>query len=244
MKNKTKFELVDALAMALANPDTFEVPTKREIKDLKIGDLVKVSDTKERFWCKVNKIDKDVLNVEVNNELILSEELKYGDFIDISTKNIYEIMKGNENKLFRSLLNHLDNLLTLELHLDDDLLFIDDYATLSIEGDVLGLSFEVNTLPTLAGIITKEVIDFCKGHTVEIFEAYAQVVDDEGVITELLFGDEALHYFYTGELPSTEKVDPEKIADTLLDQIGKKGMNSLSKDQKEFLNNFSKRKGK
>ncbi len=151
----------------------------------------------------------------------------------------------NNNLLLKDLTIHLMNTCCFELDLNNDILNIEECCMVVIEDECVAISFEVITPPTLAGIITKEVIDFCKGHAVEIYEPYAYVCEKD-VVMDMLFGEEAVVYYETGELPnkSTEKVDPEKIADTLLDQIGKKGMNSLSKEQKEFLNNFSKRKGK
>ena len=127
-----------------------------------------------------------------------------------------------------------------------------------IEKNAFNLSFEVNCDPMTAGIITQGLIEFSLKYKmdVNIFEPYAEVTDEEGIIQEMLFGDEALAYHLTGEIPIKEEEMSKEIkskegqeimgvqqkVDTILDQINAKGMKSLNKDQKDFLVNYSKGK--
>lgn len=41
------------------NPETFWAPSLNKISEIKVGDTVKVSDSKERFWVFVTEIRKD-----------------------------------------------------------------------------------------------------------------------------------------------------------------------------------------
>lgn len=140
--------------------------------------------------------------------------------------------------------------------LDDDTLYVHhSMAMLFFEKDRLNLSFEVCCEPTSAAVITQDVISMASTYkrNVDIFETYAFVADKEGVIQTILFGEEAVYYYETGEILATEEEnkaqepetdDPQKKADALLDQIHTKGIKSLNKEQKEFLENFSKGKTK
>lgn len=61
----------DAQATAKAHPATFEAPSEDELAALKIGDKVLVcGDDRERFWCRVVKVDGDVLEATVSNSLV------------------------------------------------------------------------------------------------------------------------------------------------------------------------------
>ena len=53
---KDSLEFVDAVQMNKENPDTFEIPSTRDIEALKPGDFVKVCAEDERFWVIVNSI--------------------------------------------------------------------------------------------------------------------------------------------------------------------------------------------
>ena len=130
-------------------------------------------------------------------------------------------------------------------------------AMVLIEEDNFNLSFEVNCEPTVAAIIAQELIYFAADcdMSVDIYETFADVANEKGEIYSVLFGEEAIEYHQTGELPIKEqvnneteksseenKVDVQKQIDIILDQINTKGMKSLSKGQKQFLVNFSKGK--
>lgn len=156
-------------------------------------------------------------------------------------------MKNKDKNLIKKLHNHFDEM-EFCVFTDDEyeILFVHHgLACIMIDAD-FSLSFEVHCDPMTAAIITQEAVYFAAKHdkVVNIFEPYADVMDEEGEIQKTLFGDEAIHYYQTGELPQEEfpekEEDAPKKVDRILDQIHLKGMKSLSKEQKEFLVNYSK----
>lgn len=71
--------------------DTFEVPSDSQIRKLKPGDLVKVARNAERFWVRVDGYVGRKWHGTVSNQLANSDDLKYGDSIYFSRKNIYDL---------------------------------------------------------------------------------------------------------------------------------------------------------
>ena len=165
---------------------------------------------------------------------------------------------NNKNLYLKDLTIHLMNKGDFQLNLANDMLDIEGCATVTIEkieGEkVISLSFEVRAAPTLTAVITKTIIDYCKNMKVEIFEPYAFVEDEEGMIIDVIFGEEATTYFHHRMMggsitiipmqPDNKEIkeDSDKKVDELLDQISARGINSLNKKQKEFLTNHSKGK--
>lgn len=158
--------------------------------------------------------------------------------------------------IIKRLYDHFDDM-GFCVSTDDEFYFLWVHHGLSIifiEDNQFNISFEVNCQPTPAGIIIQELMQFGTKHKmqVNIYETYADVVDEEGIIQDTLFGEDAIHYHETGELPIKEEipspknkedvVDVEKKVDTILDQINDRGMKSLNKKQKQFLYNYSKGK--
>lgn len=156
-----------------------------------------------------------------------------------------------KTQLLKDLAIVLMNAGNSNLTLEDDVLDVNSIATVTIEKKKeIALSFEVRTNPTYSSSLTKLIIEFCiefyKDYKVEIYETYALVIDEDDTVKEVLFGEEALEYFYRSadEDEVEKKIDHEKEVDSLLDKINKNGINSLSNEQKKFLNDFSKRKSK
>ena len=96
-----RLELVNALEKAMANPKTFEVPTLKELRQLKPGDHVKVClDQKgkggERFWCKITSIDNksQSLIAEVDNMLVVYD-IELGTPMDIKFNEVYDYISNN-----------------------------------------------------------------------------------------------------------------------------------------------------
>lgn len=81
---------VDAQEMHKQYPDTFEVPSKEDLEQLIVGDIVKVSAYNERFWAQITDIDKSRITATVNNYL-LTPRLKYGDIITFGLENVHGI---------------------------------------------------------------------------------------------------------------------------------------------------------
>lgn len=132
--------------------------------------------------------------------------------------------------------------------LEDDFLYIHHLmVTISVEKNIFNISFEVCCDPTTASIVTQNVIEFARknAHKVDVYETYAHVLDENHLVQDILFGDEAIEYYTTGKIPvkiDEPKVDDEKKLNTILDQINAKGMKSLKKEQKQFLLDVSKGK--
>ena len=86
-----RIELVDAYQMHLESPDTFNYPSTDEINNIVIGDKVKVSNGKERFWnIIVEKYDNYLIG-EINNHLIDNQNYDCGNKIIIEPRHIYQI---------------------------------------------------------------------------------------------------------------------------------------------------------
>ena len=158
-----------------------------------------------------------------------------------------------KKKLLKKLYAYFDKL-GVCVYTDDEFNFLWIHHGLSvvyIDKNRFHLSFEVNCNPMASANITQDVIAFATKNKMKvfIFEPYADVVNEEGIIQKTLFGDDAIKYYETGEVPIIEEVSPDKKdndqqkkVDDILDQINTKGMKSLKKNQKEFLENFSKGK--
>jgi len=91
MKDVIKF--VDAQEMGRLNPDTFEVPTTKELDTITEGAIVKISANSERFWVEVTSVDGDTITGTVDNDLVLQPEdgINYGDIITFNKNNVYSI---------------------------------------------------------------------------------------------------------------------------------------------------------
>lgn len=137
--------------------------------------------------------------------------------------------------------------------LNGDILTIDDgfTATLSFQKKVLTLSFNVVADNTYTAILASKLHWFFntfvdpKDFSIDIYEPYVYVFDDEGEYDKMLFGDEARDYISVGgeeSIESRDKVDTQQKMDSLLDKINSSGLKSLTKDEKDFLSNFSKGK--
>jgi hypothetical protein len=90
------YEFVDAQEMGRLHPDTFDVPTPKELACIKKGTFVKVCCNDERFWVEVTKVDGEKLTGTVGNDLVdeRNEDLYFGREIEIEKKNVYDTMEG------------------------------------------------------------------------------------------------------------------------------------------------------
>jgi hypothetical protein len=100
---KFTYELIDALALHHAHPDTFKIPSPAMIASLKPGDFAKIgvrfaaADDRvdgERFWVKVTEADADSYVGEVDNALLYTDAhgLDRGDMVHFGRRNILSIM--------------------------------------------------------------------------------------------------------------------------------------------------------
>lgn len=83
--------LVNARALALQY-DTFETPSDASIKRVKPGDFVKLARNGERFWVRVDGYIARKWHGTIDNQLMLNEDIGYGDKIFFYKKNIYDVM--------------------------------------------------------------------------------------------------------------------------------------------------------
>jgi hypothetical protein len=85
---------LNARELAKENPETFTCPNDRDCERLKVGDQVKVSNGRERFWVTLTAIgDGGVLRGKCDNNLVCTDgsELELGDEFQFATLNIYDI---------------------------------------------------------------------------------------------------------------------------------------------------------
>lgn len=103
MSTKTAQKRPNVSAWRIERPplyETFEVPTREELLDVKIGDFVKVifrdsQDFGERMWMLVTKCDEgDEWEGELNNHPVLMEaEIACGDLVKFHPYDVISIMK-------------------------------------------------------------------------------------------------------------------------------------------------------
>jgi hypothetical protein len=88
---------IDAQAMAVEHPDTFNAPTREELDQVQKGHVVKICDAKERFWVKVKSRQGDLLVGLVNNELLNGQPYARLDTpISFELRHIYAIDSPND----------------------------------------------------------------------------------------------------------------------------------------------------
>ena len=84
-------EFIDAQELARLHPNIIEIPSDKELKALKVGDIVKVCHNNECFWVIVKKIKYNTIYGQVDNELVRKHNFHMGDMIKFEKKNIYTI---------------------------------------------------------------------------------------------------------------------------------------------------------
>jgi hypothetical protein len=81
---------VNAQDMA-AKHDTFDAPLLSDIRnDIKPGMFVKVCDSEERFWVRVDEVLEHQIKGIVFNNLVFSS-LKHGDCVTVDFEEIYDM---------------------------------------------------------------------------------------------------------------------------------------------------------
>lgn len=109
----TDIKMIDAQDVARQNPDTFFAPTIEELAAIKIGDVVKICDGKERFWTivKEHDIESGKIVGEVDNNLISEQEYNNGDLLQFHTCNVYNIQTMEEcGEMGRQLAEYVESL--------------------------------------------------------------------------------------------------------------------------------------
>jgi len=72
---------------------SFDIPSDKELSEIKPGDNVKIANEHERFWVVVTKVGKNDIYGRVANFLVATP-LKHGEFICFKKENICCIEKG------------------------------------------------------------------------------------------------------------------------------------------------------
>ncbi len=71
--------------------DDNDIPSQEELNNLEIGYSVKISNSKERFWVEVNKINDYYIIGRIDNNLTFNENYDYNDLVLFEKKNIFDI---------------------------------------------------------------------------------------------------------------------------------------------------------
>lgn len=90
----------NAQKLAREFPDSFDVPAKQELVQIKKGSIVKVCSCGERFWTTVYKVEGHRIFARVDNDLVHFEKhgLSYGDEISFKKDNVYSIWHNVEDQ--------------------------------------------------------------------------------------------------------------------------------------------------
>jgi hypothetical protein len=110
-------EWVNAREMNIAHPETFLWSEPPAITDMRRGDIMKVSNGQERFWCSFKKIvnvgETYKIIAEVDNVLVSTPQYNLGDWIRFERDNIYEfVAKKHIKNYFNELKNARTNIKT------------------------------------------------------------------------------------------------------------------------------------
>lgn len=85
-----KYKFVNVAKLNKEHPNTIKTPSIDQ--NLNIGDTVKISNGKERFWVQLTHVKNNNLQGIIKNELLDETLYKYGDKVNFKTKNIYDIL--------------------------------------------------------------------------------------------------------------------------------------------------------
>lgn len=86
-------ELLDGVKQNKLYPESFFIPDKDEIDNLKPGNTVKVSAEGERFWVEIIEIEPRKIIGRIDNDLVRSHlhDLFFDDLIEFKQENIINI---------------------------------------------------------------------------------------------------------------------------------------------------------
>jgi hypothetical protein len=87
------------------NDNDFQnVPDVQKLKDIQIGDTVKIIADYERFWVTVINIAGDLIKGRVDNFLNQSKPYNYGSYVIFEKRHIYQIRTDEEREAILSIL--------------------------------------------------------------------------------------------------------------------------------------------
>ena len=91
------------------NPETFEIPTDKDLQDIKVGYNVKISNGIERFWVIIEKINSYYFIGKIDNKLLNNNNYDYGDLVMFEKHNIYDIHDFEFKNIMKKYLNKNKN---------------------------------------------------------------------------------------------------------------------------------------
>lgn len=72
---------------------TFDLPDIEQLKNLKVGDFVKVISSPERFWVQIEEVIENGYVGKIDSHLVCTEQhgYQYGDTISVGNENICQV---------------------------------------------------------------------------------------------------------------------------------------------------------
>lgn len=118
-------------------------------------------------------------------------------------------------------------------------------AIITIKENQILLSYDIETEPTFAGMLSIEIVEFIQEHKEYEFgfcDPHTLIHDANGNFLDILFGDEAIYYLMSKDeveistiISENKKENEKDKANRLFDQLALKGIKSFSKDERDFL---------
>lgn len=86
-------EWLNAKQKKLDYPDTFYCPDDESLDSIKVNSVVKVATYQERFWVVVSKVDEEIIQGYVNNDLVYTKKhgLICGRLVELRKCNVLDI---------------------------------------------------------------------------------------------------------------------------------------------------------
>ena len=85
-------EFLDAQSKHNEHPDTFWVPSQKELDEIVESQYVKICENHERFWVKITEVDGEKLIGRVDNDLVNEHSFKCDDLVEFEKRNIMNIL--------------------------------------------------------------------------------------------------------------------------------------------------------
>jgi hypothetical protein len=84
--------LLDAVALHIAHPDTFEIPDDARLDRLQSDDWVKICRNNERFWVQISDCYGETITGTVKNELLCNDDLPVGTPVMFDRRHVYDVV--------------------------------------------------------------------------------------------------------------------------------------------------------
>jgi len=91
-------DFVNAKGLSMESPDTFEVPSDKELNEISKGMFVKVCHNQERFWVEIKSIRRDgsILG-RVDNNLLCDHDFDLNSLVEFERSNIFSLIGKIKN---------------------------------------------------------------------------------------------------------------------------------------------------